>query len=79
MFWPFAYGDLFSFAFWPYYDPFWDYGPDFIYASLYWPYGNDDYAYYGRYYSFGDIYSGSRARLSPRLKAQIVSLRAVAA
>ena len=60
MFWPFAYGDLFSFAFWPYYDPFWDYGPDFIYASLFWPYGNEDYAYYGRYYSFGDIYSGSR-------------------
>ena len=60
MFWPFAFGDIFSFAFWPYYDPFWDYGPDFIYASLFWPYGDEDYAYYGRYYRFGDIYAGSR-------------------
>jgi LTXXQ motif family protein len=60
VFWPFAVGDIFSFAFWPYYDPFWDYGPDFIVASLYWPYGADDYAYYGPYYSFGDIYTGSR-------------------
>ena len=39
MFWPFAFGDIFSFAFWPYYDPFWNYGPDFIFASLFWPYG----------------------------------------
>jgi len=60
VFWPFAFGDIFSFAFWPYYDPFWDYGPDFIYASLFWPYGDEDYAYYGRYYRFGDIYAGSR-------------------
>jgi hypothetical protein len=60
VFWPFAFGDIFSFAFWPYYDPFWDYGPDFIVASLYWPYGADDYAHYGPYYSFGDIYTGSR-------------------
>ena len=28
VFWPFAFGDIFSFALWPYYDPFWDYGPD---------------------------------------------------
>ena len=59
VFWPFAFGDIFSFAFWPYYDPFWDYGPDFIFASLFWPYG-DDYAYYGPSYSFGDIYTGYR-------------------
>ena len=60
MFWPFAFGDIFSFAFWPYYDPFWDYGPDFIFASLFWPYGADDHAYYRPYYSFGDIYTGYR-------------------
>ena len=60
VFWPFAFGDIFSFAFWPYYDPFWDYGPDFIFASLFWPYGADDYAYYGPSYSFGDIYTGYR-------------------
>ena len=33
VFWPFAFGDIFSFALWPYYDPFWDYGPDFLYGS----------------------------------------------
>jgi LTXXQ motif family protein len=58
VFWPFAFGDIFSFAFWPYYDPFWDYGSDFIFASLYWPYG--DYASDGPYYRHGDIYTGSR-------------------
>ena len=60
VFWPFAFGDIFSFAFWPYYDPFWDYGPDFILASLYWPYGEDYYASYGPYYRYGHIYTGSR-------------------
>ena len=59
MFWPFAFGDLFSFAFWPYYDPFWDYGPDFIFTSLYWPYGAD--YDYGPYYRYGHIYTGSRS------------------
>jgi LTXXQ motif family protein len=59
VFWPYAFGDIFSFAFWPYYDPFWDYGPDFILASLYWPYG-EDYASYGPYYRYGHIYTGSR-------------------
>ncbi len=60
VFWPFAYGDIFSFAFWPYYGPFWDYGPDFIFASLFWPYGGDDYASYEPYYGYGDIYTGYR-------------------
>ena len=43
VFWPFAFGDIFSFALWPYYDPFWDYGPDWLYASVFWPYDEDDY------------------------------------
>ena len=60
VFWPFAFGDIFSFALWPYYDPFWDYGPDWLYASVFWPYDEDDYAYYAPYYSFGDIYTGSQ-------------------
>jgi len=60
VFWPFAFGDIFSFALWPYYDPFWDYGPDWLYASVFWPYDEDDYAYYAPYYSYGDIYTGSR-------------------
>jgi hypothetical protein len=37
VFWPYLYGDVFSFAFWPYdyYDPFWAYGPDYGYAPDY--------------------------------------------
>jgi len=58
VFWPFAYGDIFSFAFWPYYGPFWDYGPDFIFASR--PYGGEDYASYEPYYGYGDVYTGHR-------------------
>ena len=60
VFWPFAFGDIFSFAFWPYYGPFWDYGPDFIFASFFWPYGGDDYASYEPNYGYGDIYTGYR-------------------
>jgi LTXXQ motif family protein len=72
VFWPFLYGDIFSFAFWPYgyYNPFWAYGPNFILASIFWPgpYFGPNYAYGGYgpdYGSYGydglsDIY-GSNA------------------
>jgi hypothetical protein len=49
VFWPFLYGDIFSFAFWPYdyYDPFWAYGSDFLLASIFapGPYFGADYGY----------------------------------
>ena len=49
VFWPFLYGDVFSFAFWPYdyYDPFWAYGPDFVLVSIFapGPYFGPDYGY----------------------------------
>jgi LTXXQ motif family protein len=37
VFWPFLYGDVLSFAFWPYGDddPFWAYGPDFLVDSAF--------------------------------------------
>ncbi|HLH12747.1 MAG TPA: Spy/CpxP family protein refolding chaperone [Methylovirgula sp.] len=73
VFWPFFYGDLLSFALWPYdyYDPFWGYGPDFVLASVFWPgpyydtdylYGWDEnpYAIYG-YYG-GRTHRGHHAR-----------------
>jgi hypothetical protein len=39
VFWPYFYGDLLSFALWPYdfYDPFFDYGPDYLFSSVFWP------------------------------------------
>ena len=68
MFWPFLYGDAFSFAFWPSdnYDPFWAYGPDFLLASIFapGPYFGSDYGYapsgygYGGYYGYAG-YAGS--------------------
>jgi hypothetical protein len=66
VFWPFLYGDIFSFAFWPYdyYDPFWAYGPDFLLASIFapGPYFGADYGYApdydAGYAGGGDIYYG---------------------
>jgi hypothetical protein len=67
-------GDVFSFVFWPYayYDPFWWYGPPFIFASIFAPgpyfgpdygYGPDDYGYWygGDYGDAGspNVYYGS--------------------
>ncbi|MDR3422925.1 MAG: Spy/CpxP family protein refolding chaperone [Xanthobacteraceae bacterium] len=49
VFWPFLYGDIFSFAFWPYdyYNPFWAFGPDFVLASIYAPGPYYPPTYYG--------------------------------
>lgn len=52
VFWPYFYGDLLSYALWPYdfYDPFFGYGPDFLLWSMFWP---------GPYYDYGpDYFSG---------------------
>jgi uncharacterized protein YdbL (DUF1318 family) len=47
VFWPFAYYDLYDYAFWGGYDDsFWGYGYDDIYAGVFSPYGYDDYAGY---------------------------------
>ena len=50
VFWPFFYGDMLSFALWPYgaYDPFFGYGPDYLLASIFWP-----GPLYGPYYDYG--------------------------
>jgi hypothetical protein len=55
VFWPFLLGDAFSFIFWPYayYDPFWWYGPPFIFASIFAP-----GPYFGLDYGYGPDYSG---------------------
>jgi LTXXQ motif family protein len=57
VFWPFLLGDVLSFVFWPYayYDPFWWYGPPFIFASIFapGPYFGLDYGYGPDYYGYG--------------------------
>jgi hypothetical protein len=74
VFWPYFFGDYFSFAFWPYdyYGPFWGYGLDALLWSAFWP--DYDYPYWdGGYYSAahpGDIYG--RYRQARRRTAQPV-------
>jgi hypothetical protein len=61
-FWPYAFGDYFSYALWPddYYDTFWGYGPDAILGGAFWPYG--ELAYDGSGYGGNDIYKPYRGR-----------------
>jgi hypothetical protein len=65
VFWPYYWGDYYSYAFWPndYYDVYWGYGPDTLVWGAFWPQGesiyddnvqDDDYA--------GDIYRPYRRR-----------------
>ena len=59
VFWPFLFGDVFSYAFWPYGydDPFWALGPDFVFASMFGP----DYGYAPDYGNSGtpNVYYGT--------------------
>jgi hypothetical protein len=71
VFWPYAYDYMFGYIFspWPYYDPFWVYGPFNLYASLFWPYPwapyyaddvVDDYGYDPWLpFSYGDVYGSA--------------------
>jgi len=47
MFWPYAYGDFFYYALWPYdyyyFDPFWAYGYDDLYEGIFSPYSYEPY------------------------------------
>lgn len=60
VFWPFLWGDVFSFAFWPYdyYDPFWAYGPDFLFAGVFapGPYFGPELGYAPDYYGYNEGY-----------------------
>ncbi len=88
VFWPYFFGDYFSYAFWPYdyWDGFWGWGPDVLLWSAFWPYYDYPYSDYGYYsaaypapvYS-GDIYSAYRhAYLRPERYAGITPQEAAA-
>jgi LTXXQ motif family protein len=68
VFWPFLYGDIFSFALWPYdyYDPFWAFGPDFVLASVYAP-GPSLGAASG---TGTNVYTGSGSQETPAERAE---------
>jgi hypothetical protein len=76
VFWPYFYGDLLAFVFWPYgyyypywFDPFWAYGNIFIWDAIFWPGPS-----YGPYYAYapeyddvyGDRYSNRARRYAAR-------------
>ena len=50
VFWPYFFGNLFAYTFWPYpyFDPFWAYGDFFVWDALFWP---------GPYYGYGPAYA----------------------
>ena len=75
VFWPFFFGDVLTFALWPYafYDPFFAYGPDFLLTGIFWPgpllwpyyayeqnYGPFDIYGYAPYYTYYGRYGGRR-------------------
>jgi len=68
VFWPYFFGDYFSYAFWPYdyYGLFWGWGPDALLWSAFWPYYDYPYGDYGDYGAgypagvAGDIYAHCR-------------------
>lgn len=67
VFWPYFFGNLLAFAFWPYpyFDPFWAYGDWFVWDALFWPgpYYGPAYAYGPDYYDvYGGYASGGRTR-----------------
>jgi LTXXQ motif family protein len=51
VFWPFAFYDMYDYAFWgyPYDDAFWGYGYPDLYAGIFGPYGYDDLMGYADY------------------------------
>ena len=61
VYWPYFFGNLFAFTFWPYpfFDPFWAYGDWFVWDALFWP---GPYYFDGPAYVYGpdyyDIYRG---------------------
>ncbi len=82
VYWPYFFGDLFAFSFWPYgyFDPFWGYGDWFVWDALFWPgpyevypayvYGPEPYEIYGRH---GPSRLAKRTddRISPETTASI--------
>lgn len=63
VFWPYFFGNLLAFTFWPYgyYAPFWGYGDIFVWDAIFWP--GPYYAYGPAYYDvYGGYAYGDRAR-----------------
>jgi LTXXQ motif family protein len=76
VFWPYFFGNLLAFAFWPYpyFDPFWTYGDRFVWDALFWPgpYYGPAYAYGPGYYDvYGGYAYGGRTRTARHVAPEI--------
>jgi hypothetical protein len=77
LFWPYAYGDIFYNALWPYaydyYDPFWAYGYGDVYEAIFPPYDYNSYVS-GGYGSYGRGYGSYRHRRGGGGAARLATL-----
>jgi len=82
LFWPYAYDDIFYYAFWPYGldwydDPFWAYGYGDIYGGIFSPYGYDDLTGYvgrGPRVARAPIGSGEPRRNAPAVSGRLADM-----
>ena len=64
VFWPYFFGNVLAFTFWPYgyYAPFWGYGDVFVWDAIFWP--GPYYAYGPAYYDVYGGYAPARTRIA---------------
>ena len=76
VFWPYAFGDYFSYAIWPddYSDSFWGYGPDALLWGTFYPYGE----FAGDAYNDAAVASGDIYNRGPAASAAVPAAGAVA-
>ena len=84
VFWPYFFGNLLAFTFWPYpyFDPFWAYSDLFVWDALFWPgpyyiygpayaYGPDYYDIYGEYAYAGRMRTRTARHVIPEITGPI--------
>jgi hypothetical protein len=84
VFWPYFFGNLVAFTFWPYpyFYPFWGYGDLFVWDAIFWPgpyyaygpayaYGPDYYDVYGGYAYEGPARRRTARRVGPEITGSI--------
>ncbi|MGB6350359.1 MAG: Spy/CpxP family protein refolding chaperone [Pseudolabrys sp.] len=79
MFWPYAYSDIFDYAFWPtgYDDGFWDYAYDGFFDGVFWGESGPPQGYggYGQGYAYGDQTGGPFASAPPSQPASYAAVQ----
>ena len=72
VFWPYFFGNVLAFTFWPYgyYAPFWGYGDVFVWDAIFWP--GPYYAYGPAYYDVYGGYAPGRTRIARHRAAESI-------